>query len=157
MKRIFVIFFLISCGPNLEDQITPPQDVDELHDWLVAGDYKEWTSEERVMIGENGAPRRLFVNEVLLSGLRSEVAHKVGAVSIREMYEKDEVRLRGISLMEKREVGGELKWFYYETFDLEERTHNVAKIEAPGCEFCHKAGFDSIQSSISYFESSPQQ
>ena len=152
MKPIILFLFLLSCGPNASEQTSPPADPNELHDWLVAGEYKNWTRENNVKVGDNGAPRRLFANDILISGLQSDANHGAGAVSIREMYEKDESELRGISLMEKREIDGELKWFYYETFDLEERNHSVAQVEAAGCEFCHKAGTDFIQSTISYFE-----
>lgn len=154
MKPLLLFLLVLSCGGNEDDftESSPPEDLDELHDWLTSGQYRDWTRENAITIGDNGAPRRLFANETLLTGLESQNSFKKGAVSVREMYEKNQIQLRGISLMQKREVDGQLKWFYYETFSLEERNHSVAQFEAPGCEFCHKEGRDFIQSSISYFE-----
>ena len=107
--------------------------------------YRDWSGEKEVVIGDNGAPRRLFGNDIFVENLEGEEDFFEGAVAIREMYEKDNATLRGVSMLEKRENKGRLTWTYTEYF-LENNAFSVDTPSAPGCIFCHTAGKDFVMS-----------
>ena len=131
------------------DDVAPPDDPGLLGEWLRAGHYLDWTTEPEVVVGENGAPRRVYVNDVLFDGFAAK-RFAVGSAAVREMYGEDDT-LRGLSFMEKRAVDAQAMWFFYESFDITDDDFAVAAIEPNRCTSCHVNGTDLVQSSATLF------
>jgi hypothetical protein len=128
---------------------TVPTDPDELHAWLRDGSYLDWEAESRVLPGEHGGGRRIFLHDATAVSLDDFAGtHVVGAAAVRELYEGDLETLRGWAALVKIDgSGGGDGWFFYETFDLDDPDHwSVAEPGASGCVSCHRAGSDFVQS-----------
>ncbi len=123
----------------------PDTEPEAIHQWLVAGEYRNWAAEPTRLPGLNGTQRRVFLNE-------SADRHQspVGSAGVRELYREDSGELIGWSMLIKIDDGPVPadNWYFYETFDLEDpSTFATASVAAPGCTACHGEPPDVIQTS----------
>jgi hypothetical protein len=121
-----------------------------LHEWLLGREHATWErwSEVGVTLGQGGA--RVYLNDLLMESLIAErPEHPLGAAAVRELYAEDFTTLTGYSALVKANSEEGNGWFCFEVLepgpDVEATT---AKVAAPGCQGCHRAGHDFIQSRL---------
>ncbi len=150
-RLLAAMLTVAGCDEADSDPLHAPRDADELHAWLVAGEYRDWESESDVFPSQAGGGARVYLSpdltDSLAGGLR---AHPVGAGAVREIYDAAPGALIGWAAAVKVEPdGGQPAWLWLELLDVSPGAMpSVAQVDAPGCLGCHGDGVDSVQTTV---------
>lgn len=134
-----------------------PLDKDKLFTYLVSKKYQEFKNKETKMhpsLGPHtklGLPVRVFMNDKISASLdKGNTEHPMGAVIIKEMFDKNET-LAGWAVMAKTQESADAGngWFWYEVTSAEDK-NAIAAIGngVQGCVSCHGVGSDMVRTAF---------
>lgn len=123
-----------SFGDDLADPQVPARGTDDAPTWLAAGHYQAWHCEAAPHAGRPPSPHgknRICSNDALSTAATGEFP--VGAASVKEIYEGDDIFAYAIARKLTTGAGGD-GWYWYEA--------NPDKVYANGegagsCTGCH--------------------
>jgi hypothetical protein len=144
---------LIDCEPapvpsgEIGDDVAPAEPA-AMQAWLASGGYAGYLAESAPHRSSGAhSTVRTFVNRRLAESLAECASpHPVGATSVKELYDGEE--LRGWAVMVKTgDPLGASHWYWYEVFDLGPDAAPAVAGQGHGtCRGCHDGGLDAFRS-----------
>ena len=123
----------------------------KVFDWLAKKNYRDFPSDARIHASSAGpavhGDVKIFFNEKLADSMAAgNKSHPIGSMSVKELYEDENLIGWALSLKAKEDDGKGNGWYWYEVLSTTDSKNPVAaSLGNSNCIGCHAPGRDFIR------------